>query len=1197
MEENSIVQLEITASAFTEVKQALEGLTSQLGKTTTQLAKLESASTKLGKNASKGMKEASNEMNNFGKSANSAFKKMENFNTTADIFRNVVNGVKNATQMFMNLVDPAIDYSEQLNLFNVVFKNNMDDMKTEFSEVGLRAEKFQQQLNEAFGTNLLETRKYQALFQSMGENMGIVTDKAEIMSTNLTKLTYDIASLYNASESDVGQAIRAGVYAGQTKPLRRFGIDVTQVSMQPIVDELGLDKSISELSQAEKQIIRYLSVLKQASVTHGDFANTIESPANQLKILKQQTVEASIAVGNLLVGAFAKVIPYANALVMVIKSVAKAIASFFGIKIQDFNSGVASSEEAWEGVEEGIGGVGDSAGKASKAVKELKRQTLGFDQINNLTTPTPSSGSSGGGGGAGGSAIGGIDQRLLDALKGYENGMEKVRMKANEIRDSIMKWLGFTKMINPETGEISWKYEGLGTTIRNLKEWFSELNVPAKIFVGLGVATTLYKIWQFASWILKLTGLPKIFMNLASGGKLFSSSLSGIGAKITKAKKAVDLYGKGVATFPEAVAGVFPKLKALATGFEGLATSLGLSVGALAGLIAVIVALIVAIGAVFVYAYKTDEDFRKSVNDLGKEIVDAFKPILPILDAFKQALGEAWRVWKLQFVAGLESAVSLIKYGLQSAIDGLTTKIKVIKDILRGDFKQAWKDLVDGAKKQVKDLEKYLKEMGQHFDKFMDGLWGKAHETSSNRDLLDIEGISKETKKRLRFIMDDFDKLEKFVNEKKWKQAIITDEDYQEIYSRLDSIKEEFKKKTEEMRTASKSAFDGLKNTEGYDDIMKKIDKFYDGANKSIEEKSARINEIYRTAKDQHRQITQEEYDEISALELQMKDSSINALTQSQQEQKALREQMRLDAGSITLQQASEIIANSAKARDETIKNANEQYTKQIAEAQKMKEAGVITSGEYKKIVESAKKTRDDTIKQAQEQHQGVYDEFAKQNEDIAGYIDSDTGQIKSKWDLFTEKISKKWEELCKGLSNWVSKYVTDPNSKDSLKYKWNKFWVDLGNTFDNAKTWVKQKWDSIWSSLKSITIPKPHFDWRMDGASASGAVRKVLEALNLPTSLPKLHINWYASGGIPTKGTLFGAGENGPEVVGHINGRTEVLNQSQLASVMYEAVTKAISNSNLGNGIEFYAHTDEGVIIDRINRVTRQTGQCPLEI
>ena len=91
--------------------------------------------------------------------------------------------------------------------------------------------------------------------------------------------------------------------------------------------------------------------------------------------------------------------------------------------------------------------------------------------------------------------------------------------------------------------------------------------------------------------------------------------------------------------------------------------------------------------------------------------------------------------------------------------------------------------------------------------------------------------------------------------------------------------------------------------------------------------------------------------------------------------------------------------------------------------------------------------------------------------------------------------------------------------------------------------------------------------------------------------------VQTYASGGIPTKGTMFTAGEAGPEIVGHINGQTEVLNQSQLASVMYEAVSKALTN-NMSNGdIEVHVHTDEGVVVDRINRITRQTGECPIHI
>lgn len=1189
------VQLEITASSFTEVKEAIEGLTSQLSKTTSSLKTLDKVSSSFGKNATNGIKNASQEMSNLSKNSSSALKGLQGLTSSTGFFAGMVNSIKRASQALISFVNPAVDYSEELNLFNVVFKNNMNDIKTEFSDVGLRAEKFQQTLHEAFGTNLQETRRFQSLYQSMGENMGIVTDKAEIMSSNLEKLTYDIASLYNASEEDVGQAIRAGVYAGQTKPLRRFGIDVTQVSMQPVLDELGIEKSISELSQAEKQLIRYMSVMKQSSVAHGDFANTIEAPANQIKIFRQQCMEARIALGNLFIGAYAKILPYANAIIMVIKSVAQAIASFFGIKANDYNSGISTAIGDYDDLGDSIDGVGNSAGKASQAIKELKRQTLGFDQINNLTTPTPSSGGSGGGGG-GGSAVGGIDQRLLDALKGYENGMERIRMKANDIRDSIMKWLGFTKLINPETGEITWKYEGLSTTIRNLKEWFSELNTPAKIFVGLGVGMVFYRIYKWGSMILKLTGLPSMFASLVGGSKALASGTTGLVGTITNATSAFKAYKKGIVSFPTALSAISPKLAGLGSMFEGLASSLGMSVGALAGWIALIVALIVAIGAVFVYAYKTDEDFRKSVNDLGKEIKDAIEPLLPLFQLWKEYIKALWEVWKTSFIVGIKNGVSIIKFGLQDAIDGTTTKLRVLKDLLRGDFKQAWKDFMEGSIKQGENFKKLMKEMGDHFEEYMDRITGQAHKTTTNRDLLDVEGISKETKKKLRFIMDDFDNLETYINEKKWKQSIITEEDSTEIYSRLESIKNEFGKKVEEMRKDSKKAFDGLKKSEVYDEIIKGIDEFYDKQNKTVEEKSARINEIYRTARDEHRQITQEEYNEIAGLESELKNTSIDTLTQSQAEQKALREQMRLEAGSITLEQASEIISNSAKARDETIKNAKEQYTKQIEEAQRLKEAGIINEEEYNKITENARQTRDDTIEEAKKQHKGVYDEFASQNEEIAKYIDSDTGQVKSKWDMLGSTMKDKWENICKGISNLISKYVTDPNSKDSLKYKWNSFWVWIGNTFDSAKNWVGEKWNKIWSSLKSITIPKPHFDWRMDGASAKGTVKKVLEALNLPTTLPKLHINWYASGGIPSKGTLFGAGENGPEVVGHIGGRTEVLNQSQLASVMYEAVSRALTNSDFG-GVEVYAHTDEGVIIDRINRRTRQTGQCPIEI
>ena len=93
-------------------------------------------------------------------------------------------------------------------------------------------------------------------------------------------------------------------------------------------------------------------------------------------------------------------------------------------------------------------------------------------------------------------------------------------------------------------------------------------------------------------------------------------------------------------------------------------------------------------------------------------------------------------------------------------------------------------------------------------------------------------------------------------------------------------------------------------------------------------------------------------------------------------------------------------------------------------------------------------------------------------------------------------------------------------------------------------------------------------------------------------------NIPQYANGGLPSHGTLFTAGENGAEIVGNINRRTEVLNRSQIASAIYTAVSDAMKNANIGGGeIHLYAHTDEGVIVDRINQKTKQTGRCPINI
>lgn len=127
----------------------------------------------------------------------------------------ITNKIKSlGNSLYKNFLSKAIDTTEELNLFNVVFNNIEKDGVKTFSKLGKQATRFQNDLNEAFGTNKKETMRYQGLFQAMGESAGLDDEIANKMSENMTKLAYDLASLYNTTETKAAESLRAGVYAG-----------------------------------------------------------------------------------------------------------------------------------------------------------------------------------------------------------------------------------------------------------------------------------------------------------------------------------------------------------------------------------------------------------------------------------------------------------------------------------------------------------------------------------------------------------------------------------------------------------------------------------------------------------------------------------------------------------------------------------------------------------------------------------------------------------------------------------------------------------------------------------------------------------------------------------------------------------------------------------------------------------------------
>jgi hypothetical protein len=178
--------------------------------------------------------------------------------------------------------------------------------------------------------------------------------------------------------------------SGQVKGLREFGIDTTVASLQQYALAQGIEKSVSKMSQAEKSLLRYNYIMEQSTIIQGDMARTIVTPANAMRILNAQLEQMKRALGNIVSVLVAKFIPYVQYMVKVITDAANAIAAFFGFELPKIDYSSLGGDLAG-GFEE----AEDSAIGVSGAIKKIKKQLMGFDELNILSSPD-----SGGGGGS-----------------------------------------------------------------------------------------------------------------------------------------------------------------------------------------------------------------------------------------------------------------------------------------------------------------------------------------------------------------------------------------------------------------------------------------------------------------------------------------------------------------------------------------------------------------------------------------------------------------------------------------------------------------------------------------------------------------------------------------------------------------------------------------------------------------------------
>ena len=406
------------------------------------------------------------------------FNKTFNFAKTLGKIYFIRNYSKQLMQNMAGLVQSAIDYTETLNLWQVAMRGNIDT-----------AEEFISKMNKAYGIAEQTLMKYQATFRNMLSTLGgVSTDVSYALSEYLTQMALDYASLYNTS-IEKAMTVFQSVLSGQVRPIRSIsGYDITETTIFELYQQLGGTKTMRQLSQTEKRLLRIYAVFQQMerSGAIGDLNKTLNNTANQMRIMSESAKELGVWIGKMIELYVAPALPYLNAFLITAKNIAQAITKALP-NYSEFDGTIKGYEETAE------------------AMDEVQGKLLDFDKFRSLS------------GGEENNLGLGIDEKLIDGLTQYQSILENVSNKATELAEKWTKWW------IDDDGGLTDQAENLLTVLQSLG-----------IVIGTLVA---YKL------ITKVGSLAGAITGLTTGMKLLNGVLAvGIIASFIRA---VELFEEG----------------------------------------------------------------------------------------------------------------------------------------------------------------------------------------------------------------------------------------------------------------------------------------------------------------------------------------------------------------------------------------------------------------------------------------------------------------------------------------------------------------------------------------------------------------------------------------------------------------------------------------------------------------------------
>jgi tetratricopeptide (TPR) repeat protein len=548
-------------------------------------------------------------------------------------------------------------YVENLNLFRITMRDTSDE-----------ALAFAERVHDAFGIDPSEWMRFQAVFQNMATGFGIASDKAAIMSKNLTQLGYDLATVFNVNYEVAMQKLQSAI-AGQPRPMREWGFDMSESTLKLVALNNGIKQNVETMTQYEKSQLRYIQLMQTAEKQGilGNFAREIHTPANAFRILNQQLVQFKRALGNMVIPILMKILPYLQAFVVVLTDIARALANLLGFTLPIID---------YSGIGDNFGAIGDEADEANDSVSKLKNSLMGFDELNILSR-------SSGTGGIGGIGSGfEIDPSLYD----YDF-LGEMRNQVNDLVDAF--------------------YEKIQPVIQYIKDNFNHIK-DVVIAIGIGMLG-----WKITKGIASVFDVLK---SLPTGG-------AGITLGITMTIAGIVLGTSGIANLVSGSDDLWDVLKAVVGGALGLGGALlAFGTGPLGWTIGIGAVLTMTISGFIIGTNKSIDaliqeaisgnggtlitDLSNAFSNVMEEIVRGYEPIIEggeKLKATSDAVEKAKNGFLVAFDA-LSAGSGTAEENIASITDSLTALIDATQNLR----KTAYNNITYALSTSLKDTAKAM---------------------------------------------------------------------------------------------------------------------------------------------------------------------------------------------------------------------------------------------------------------------------------------------------------------------------------------------------------------------------------------------------------------------------------------------------------------------------------------------------------